>query len=67
MPRTAKSPDDPSKLQHGITVLFANAEYALVNRVAAAHGISKGAAVRMLVRAAATLPPFTPNEETEEP
>jgi hypothetical protein len=53
MPRTRKAPDDPSARIHGVTVLFDKAEYALVLRVAKAYGISKGAAVRIMMLAGA--------------
>lgn len=47
MPRLPKDPAE--KLEYGVTVLFNKADYVVIERMARAHGISKGEAVRRLV------------------
>lgn len=53
MPRPPKEPAD--KLVYGVTVLFPKDMHAKIVRMARAHGISKGEAVRRLVSKAIEL------------
>lgn len=53
MPRPPKDPAD--KLEYGVTVLFTKTDYDAIDRMARKHGMSKGEAVRRLVRRAIRL------------
>ena len=51
MPRPEKDPAE--RLDHQLPVLFTRQDMELITQVARAHGISKGEAVRRLMRAGA--------------
>lgn len=54
MPRKPIDPRDPDKLQHYVPVLFSTRDLAIIDRVAAAYGIKRGAAVRLMMRQGVT-------------
>lgn len=65
MPRTPKKHDDPTARTHGVTVLFTKDERAIVARVSRAHGISAGAAIRLMMLKGA--PAYDPNHPDPNP
>jgi hypothetical protein len=50
MPRKPIDPNDPDKLQHYVPTLFSGKDLAVIERVAEAYGMSRGSAVRLMMR-----------------
>lgn len=67
MSRYRKPAGDPEALHNAITCMFTDGDIELINRVRKTHGISRAAAVRMMMRSGAYRhDPFTPKDEDEQ-
>ena len=66
MPRRTIDPSDRDKLTHYQPVLFSTNDIELIERVRKEYGISRGAAVRLMMRhGAKRYDPYSTEEEGE--